>query len=91
MEQPMTDRLAYYIDPDEFDEGYGYVPCVALEGQLGRHGTMRGNGAFASPWYAGKTLEAALKWCVDTNADRDISQEDAEEIMKSAGLERYIP
>ena len=83
--------MCFYIDPEEFDEGYGFVPCVALEGRLGRYGVQRGNDPFVSPWYWGKTLDKAQQITRQANEEKGLSPEDVRQIMESAGLSEYLP
>lgn len=86
----MNPRKCFYTDPQEFDEGCGYVPCMAAEGQ-GRLGSMRGNGRGAIPYYWGMTLEAMHENVKNANIRMGHSHEDVKEIMTSAGLSEYLP
>lgn len=75
-------RQCFWIDSGPYDEN-GYVPSIVTEGQPG-HTPMTGNGVGSAPWYWGKTREAALQVCKESNERLGLSERDVEEIVWSS-------
>lgn len=75
-------KFCYVIIEDQFDE-HGYIPSVVVENVSG-HVPMRGNGVGASPWYWGKTLEAAYAAARSKNASLGVSEEEEARITLSS-------
>lgn len=77
-------RQCFVILATEYDEGFGYVPCLVTENEPG-YGAMRGNGEGATPWYWGKTMERAEEVCAHFNQERyGISKATATRIVCSS-------
>jgi hypothetical protein len=75
-------RTCFYIPPDQYDEN-GWIPSVVTEGEPG-HAPLKGNGPCASPWYWGKTLEAAQATAERENARLGLSRDEALAIVLSS-------
>jgi hypothetical protein len=78
---PQDKRWCFWVPVGQFDER-GYIPSVVIEGENGHH-PLTGNGAFAQPWYIGKTYDQAKQTCADWNEEAGISVETALEIVMS--------
>jgi hypothetical protein len=79
MESP---RQCFFIPIEQFDDN-GYIPSLVTEGQPG-HAPMTGNGTHASPWYWGKTYEAACEMADKQNEAMGIDKKTAAEILVSS-------
>lgn len=75
-------RKCFYIPIEQFDDN-GYIPSVVTEGEPG-HAPLTGNGKFASPWYWGKTYEAATEFAAKENAFLGLTPEDVLDIIGSS-------
>jgi len=75
-------RRAYYVDLTMATTG-GYIPAVATESQPG-FTSMSGNGALASPWVWGPTLEQARQQAAEANTELGLSEADVRQIVLSS-------
>ena len=75
-------RICFFIPIDQHDEN-GYIPSVVTEGESG-HSPLVGSGRCASPWYWGKTYEAACAAAKKENARLGLTEDDVFDIVCSS-------
>ena len=77
----MAARSCYYISPSQDPSIYGgFVPSIVYENENG-HFPLVGNGEGSAPYIWGNTLEEAEAVAKSANERRDISEEEANEIL----------
>lgn len=75
-------RKCFWIPAEPHDEN-GYVPSMVVEGQ-GGHAPLAGRDEFATPWYWGKTREAAQVIADRENAKLGLSERAVLDIVLSS-------
>jgi hypothetical protein len=76
-------RRCFYIPPDAYVEGHGFIPSMVTEGEPG-HVPLAGNGQFAQPWYWGHTIEKAREIAAKENERLGLSPDDVATIIASS-------
>lgn len=78
-------RWCYWILPEQFDPGLGYVPVVITEGEPG-YIPLRG-GPGGRPWYWGIDYNEAMRVAREANeAENGLSLADTVTIVQSSML-----
>lgn len=80
---PVGKKWCWYISPDQFVEGKGYIPCQVYEDSPGYY-PMSGSNPFQEPWYWGQTIVEARQVVIRANAERGIDAEEADRIVLSS-------
>lgn len=78
-----TPRTCFYIPPDAFVEGKGFIPSIVTENEPG-HAPLVGSGDLAQPWYWGLTYEEANAFAAGENERRGLTADDVTEIIASS-------
>jgi hypothetical protein len=74
----------YYIDGGQVpDPDHGYVPSMVKRNEAG-HAPLTGNGAYAKPWYWGRTYGEAQANCAKYNEEIGVSPAEAAMIVLSS-------
>jgi hypothetical protein len=76
-------RTCFYIPPDAYVEGKGFIPSVVTENEPG-HAPLGGNGDFAQPYYWGDTYEKAKATADAENAKLGLTADDVNDIILSS-------
>ena len=77
----MAARSCYWISPSQDPTVHGgFVPSIVYENEDG-HFPLVGNGEGSAPYIWGNTLEEAEAVAKSANERRDISEEEANEIL----------
>lgn len=76
-------RTCFYIPPDAYVDGKGFIPSVVTENQPG-HAPLAGNGAFAQPYYWGATYDEAKAHAEAENAKLGLTPDDVSDIVLSS-------
>jgi hypothetical protein len=83
VEVPAKPRTCFYIPPDAYVEGKGFVPSLVTEGEPG-HAPLAGSDELAQPWYWGNTYEDAKAIALEENGKLGLTRDDVTEIILSS-------
>lgn len=74
----------FYIDGGQVpDPDHGYVPSMVKRNEAG-HSPLTGKGAWAQPWYWGRTYAEAQATCAEQNEKIGVSPAEAAMIVLSS-------
>jgi hypothetical protein len=76
-------RICFYVPPDAYVDGKGFVPSVVTEGEAG-HAPLAGNGEFAQPYYWGTTYDEAKAHAEAENTKLGLTPDDVSAIILSS-------
>lgn len=76
-------RRCFYIPPDAYVEGRGFVPSMVTENEPG-HNPLGGNGDYSQPWFWGTTYEQATAIAASQNEQLGLTPEDVTAIIASS-------
>jgi hypothetical protein len=76
-------RTCFYISPDSYVDGKGFVPSVVTENEPG-HAPLTGNGDFAQPYYWGDTYDKAKATAEAENTKLGLTPDDVTTIVLSS-------
>jgi hypothetical protein len=84
MKPDLNKPWCYFVPQEQDTARYGgFVPSLVVEGEQG-HYPMTGSTGREAPWVWGDTYEKAVATCEAVNAERGITKERAEEILRSS-------
>jgi len=76
-------RYAFTLVEEQRTDSGGYIPCIAIENELGYY-PMSGNGECSAPWDWGKDRGLAQSLCDERNEKLGLSRLDAFKIITSS-------
>lgn len=77
-------RQCFFVDPESYVEGKGYIPSLITEGEPG-HAPLTGDPAkHQTPWYWGQTYEEAVNICKAQNEQMGLTPDDVMDIIGSS-------
>jgi hypothetical protein len=78
-----TPRRCFYIPPDAYVEGRGFVPSMVTENEPG-HAPLGGSGEYSQPWYWGADYVTATAIADTENRRLGLTPEDVAAIVISS-------